>query len=72
MYKLIPSKLPVSSNIQEWELLLPKQKRQKILQSYHDLATAAHLGFFKTFLRIFEKYYWPKIKLDIYTVYTAL
>lgn len=66
VYKLIPSKNPLNTNISEWKLLVPKGQRLKILKSCHDVPTAAHLGYFKTYCRVLSSYYWPKMRRDIY------
>lgn len=65
VYKVVPSNLPIQTNFDEWKLLVPKPQRQEVIKSCHDPATCAHFGFFKTFSRVQEHYYWPKMRLDI-------
>lgn len=65
VYKLIPSKIPLSSNISDWKLLVPKSQRQDIIKSCHDFPISAHLGFIKTYDRVGINYYWPKMRRDI-------
>lgn len=49
----------------EWKLVVPKERRGKLLQEYHDLPTAGHMGIFKTFNRLAERFYWPKMRCDV-------
>ncbi|KAJ0501161.1 putative nucleotidyltransferase, Ribonuclease H [Helianthus annuus] len=37
----------------------------KLLQEAHDTPTGGHGGFLKTFKRLSDKYYWPKMKQEI-------
>lgn len=54
------------SNTTNWKLVIPKYKRKEILKTHHDNPlTGAHFGIFKTYHRIFAKYYWPGMKSDI-------
>lgn len=66
VYKLIPSRVPLSTNTSDWKLLVPKAQRVKILRSCHDEPMAAHLGYAKTLSRVALTYYWPKMRRDIY------
>ncbi|KAF2905187.1 hypothetical protein ILUMI_00997 [Ignelater luminosus] len=66
VYKFVPCKLAITSNISDSKLLVPKKQRRIILSSMHDNPTAAHLGFAKTLARVSLIYYWPKMRLDIY------
>lgn len=65
IYKYIPSKLPVKTNITEWKLLIPPEQRKKVIASCHNPPTCAHLGFFKTLLRVQVLFYWPRMRPDI-------
>lgn len=66
IFKLIPTRVPVTTNVSEWKLLVPKPQRQKILQTCHSDPKAAHLGFSKTLSRVLLTYYWPKMRTDVY------
>lgn len=46
-------------------ILIPKKLREKVIRLHHDLPTAGHAGVKKTMLRIMEKFYWPKMKIDV-------
>ena len=48
-----------------WRIVVPKNYRFKMLMQYHDEPTAGHGGVYKTFARIAEKFYWPKMRADI-------
>lgn len=65
VYKLVPSRVSVQTNLTEWKLLVPKNQRQQVIGSCHDPAVCAHFGFFKTFARVQEHYYWPKMRQDV-------
>lgn len=66
VYKCCPSKLPSTTNVSDWKLLVPRTQRQSIFESSHDAPTAAHLGFVKTLERIATVYYWPRMRRDIF------
>lgn len=66
VYKMIPSKLPLSTNISNWKLLVPRSQRNLIMGRCHDHPTAAHLGVVKTLFRVSDSYYWPQMRKDIY------
>lgn len=66
LYKHIDTKVPnfcATSN--SWKIVLPKDKRKEILHQCHDIPAAGHVGVFKTFWKVHESYYWPKMKSDI-------
>lgn len=65
VFKFIPSRLPVPSNLPEWKYLVPKPQRSDVISSCHDPPLAAHFGFYKTLNRVKELYYWPKMSSDI-------
>lgn len=44
-----------TSFLQAWISL---RKRRNVLQYWHDMETAAHLGVIKTLARVQQKYYW--------------
>lgn len=46
-------------------ILIPRILREKVIRLHHDLPTAGHAGIRKTMLRILEKFYWPKLKIDV-------
>lgn len=50
-----------------WKLVLPKDVRALALQECHDEMTAGHQGVFKTYKRLQQRYYWPKLRKDVAT-----
>lgn len=48
-----------------WKEVVPKYLRSSIISKSHDSPTSGHTGIFKTFKRISQKYYWPKMRSDI-------
>ena len=48
-----------------YQLVVPLKLRPYIMEQYHDTAFAAHLGFFKTYEKIRERFYWERMANDI-------
>jgi hypothetical protein len=48
-----------------WKRVVSKSERIKILRQCHDDPTSGHPGILKTFYRVSQKFYWPKMKYDI-------
>lgn len=46
-----------------WRIVVPPSRRSEILNECHD--KQAHLGYTKTYARVCEKYYWPKMFEDV-------
>lgn len=65
VYKHTPKAIALRSNVAEWKLLVPKYYRTQIIASCHDPPTSAHFGFYKTFHKVQDRYYWPKMRHDI-------
>lgn len=42
-----------------WLLVIPRTLHALVLESLHDDPTAGHLGLFKTYCRVRERYFWP-------------
>lgn len=64
LYKRIPMKeFPNRDDL--WKLFVPEALRSKVLQECHDNPTAGHLGIRKTYFRIKQKFYWPKMLRDV-------
>ncbi|KAG5883462.1 hypothetical protein JTB14_030884 [Gonioctena quinquepunctata] len=58
-------KIPGLDFHDDWKLVIPKNKRKDILLKCNDDPQAGHPGVFKTFKRVSEHFYWPKMKADI-------
>lgn len=65
LFKHCFSDIPLESNRTDWKIVVPTSNRSEILHRYHDDETAGHLGISKTFSRISELYYWPKLRQDV-------
>lgn len=65
LYKHVPSKTSMKTNLSEWKLLVPKSQRKEVIKSLHDPPLSSHFGFYKTLGRVLELYYWPKMRRDI-------
>lgn len=46
-----------------WRIVVPNSRRNEVLKECHD--NNAHLGYTKTYARVCEKYYWPKMFVDV-------
>lgn len=46
-----------------WRIVAPKAQRKKILLDCHD--KSAHLGYTKTYARVCDKFWWPKMFKDV-------
>ncbi|KAK9688528.1 RNase H-like domain found in reverse transcriptase [Popillia japonica] len=66
-HKLVRSAYPeLVDGDSEWKQVVPKDKRQDLIQQHHDNPTSGHLGAYKTIHRLSDKYYWPGMKSDVY------
>lgn len=65
LWKLLSDKKNMSKDEESWKRVLPKNQRVEVLHQLHDAPTAGHLGIYKTFSRVKEQYYWPKMHQDI-------
>lgn len=66
VFKHVPSRIFIKSNVSDWKYLVPENQRAEVLQLCHDVPTAAHFGYAKTLDRVGLSYYWPKMRRDIY------
>lgn len=66
LFKYIPGKYSeLKSDSECWKEVVPKDYRRKILQESHDSTSGCHSGILKTFERVRQKYYWPRMRADI-------
>jgi hypothetical protein len=47
-------------------IAVPKNLRKRVIPLYHDSLTAGHVGFDKKFAAINNRFYWPKMKTEIF------
>jgi transposase InsO family protein len=55
----------LDSRSERWKEVAPKQNRADILRQCHDSPTSGHMGVYKTFHRVAQRYYWPKMRSDV-------
>lgn len=48
-----------------WKRVVPKDERRVVISAAHDPPSSGHLGVYKTYSRITEKYVWPKMRQDV-------
>ena len=48
-----------------WQLVVPVEKRQEVLQLNHDLPAAGHIGQHKTIEQVRQGVFWPGLKRDV-------
>jgi hypothetical protein len=65
LWKHLPSQFGIDEDFNNWKLVVPKDFRDEIYKECHDDVTAGHLGVMKTYLRAKQKYYWPRMRVDI-------
>lgn len=66
LYKYVDSKFAnLAPPVDSWKLVVPKKDRLNVIVSAHEAPTSGHVGVFKTFHRIVEKYYWPCMRADV-------
>lgn len=66
LFKYVKGSCPeISSENDNWKLVVPKDFRRDVLKFYHDHPTSGHLGIYKTYWRIHARFYWPKLRADV-------
>jgi len=66
LYKYVKSTIPdLSFYRDDWKIVVPKDRRKDILHRCHDKPTSGHVGVFKTFGKLLQHYYWPKMRKDV-------
>lgn len=48
-----------------WKLVVPKEERNSLMVEAHEPPTSGHLGVYKTYSRLAQHYYWPKMRRDV-------
>lgn len=49
----------------DWRIVVPKDDRRTVLSNCHESVAAGHLGTNKTYWKLQERYYWPKMLSDV-------
>ncbi|KAJ8968241.1 hypothetical protein NQ314_002388 [Rhamnusium bicolor] len=66
LYKYVKQDYPeLAKGMDFWKLVVPKSDRGRLISSAHDPPICGHMGVYKTYSRLTEKYYWPKMRYDI-------
>lgn len=65
LFKYIKTNFPELSHEDNWKQVVPREDRKKIVEEGHNPPTSGHMGVLKTFSRIAERFYWPKMKSDV-------
>lgn len=66
LLKYVRAKIPeLREGTNDWRIVVPKERRRSLLSSCHDNVTAGHLGINKTYWKLQERYYWPKMLSDV-------
>ena len=50
---------------EQYQLIAPKEIRDKILFQLHNTRTGGHLGVKRTFMKIRQRFFWPRCKSDV-------
>lgn len=66
IYYKTKTKFPVLADSDYmWKTVVPVSHRNIIIRNNYDSITSGHSGIYKTFHRIANRFYWPKMKSDI-------
>lgn len=66
IYKYTKCQLPELATTRDyWKEIVPKNFRNALIKENHDSVTAGHFGIHKTYWRLQNKYFWPKMKSDV-------
>src|SRR5699024_6431024 len=66
IFKKISEKDHLGERLEQWKVVVPTEYRKGLLKRYHDEPrTGGHLGLYKTYHKIRQRYTWPKMKGDI-------
>lgn len=64
LFKYVKQDYPTLSG-DTWKEVVPKENRLQIIRDAHDPPISGHMGVYKTYNRLCEKYYWPKMRQDV-------
>jgi hypothetical protein len=48
-----------------WKKVVAKDYRSEILKRFHDVPASGHVGIYKTFWKIHNLYFWPRMRADV-------
>ncbi|KAG6449356.1 hypothetical protein O3G_MSEX006013 [Manduca sexta] len=64
LYRYMKSKCVLNTEF-EWKEVVPQELRSSIISENHSNPLAGHLGIFKTYRRLAQKYYWPGMHSNV-------
>ena len=57
---------PFTDGGEGWRMVVPLEKRERVLHDSHRIKSAGHLGVDKTYDRVAREYFWPGVYRDVY------
>ncbi|KAJ8953395.1 hypothetical protein NQ318_023512, partial [Aromia moschata] len=62
LFKFVEAKYPGLQDPQDlWREVVPKERRKELIREYHEPPTMGHMGVTKTYARLMERFFWPKM-----------
>lgn len=52
----------IRGDVDAWKIVLPKEKRRPTIVEHHDDPKCGHAGVYKTYERLAQRFYWPKMR----------
>lgn len=65
LFKYCQEKTPFKTVTFRWKQCVHKSEVKILISKYHDSTNAAHFGFYKTYRKIYDKFFWPTMRTDI-------
>lgn len=66
LYKYVKHDVPsLAEDADFWKIVVPKDRRRLLLRSYHDDETSGHIGSYKVYWKLHQRYTWPKMQADV-------
>lgn len=65
LFKNCQCKDETGATAHRWKKVVPQEERVEVIRRFHNSASGAHLGYYKTWQKIQYHYYWPKMQEDI-------
>lgn len=56
---------PLAEDSDYWKLVVPKEDRKETIRANHDEPTSGHAGIRRTYDRLKQNFYWPKMLCDV-------
>ncbi|KAG5883975.1 hypothetical protein JTB14_007504 [Gonioctena quinquepunctata] len=66
LYKYAKPHFPgLGYKVDNWKEVIPRERRNDLIEEAHDPPTSGHMGVLKTYGRVSENFYWPKLRCDV-------